>query len=289
MISAPPRSRQVFISHASCDEAIAVALKKWIEESFAGGIPVFVSGDDIKAGEKWRQRIDDALKSSGIALVVCTLQSVSRPWVPFESGAAWGRGCEVIPLCYHGMGKESLPEPFRAHQALDIGLEADVLHLLRRLADLCGFRSDLIVPRKLLLPTRSNEVQVSSGVDFRIEVQAADMVATDGSEAVEPIIVVKGQNHGDRTVYLTGMLFFERLDTGSCFVVHRGAYGEPLMPREVPHGDAIEVVVPISAFKTPELSVIGAAYYVDKIGRTFRSTKEQVQAAIIQHREKKSS
>jgi hypothetical protein len=284
----PTAFRQVFISHASCDEAIALVLKKWIDESFAGGVGVFVSGDDLKPGENWRKRIDDELKSSSIVLVVCTLQSVSRPWVPFEAGAAWGRDCEVIPLCYNGMGKDSLPEPFRAQQAVDIGVEADVLNLLRRLAELCGFKPDLIVPRKLNLPARDSEAsRVSTGIDFRIEVQAADLVSTDGSGEVMPVIIVKGQNHGERTVYVTGMLFFEKLDTGSCLVVHKGIYGEPLLPREVQHGDAIEAIMPIAEFKEVELDHVGAAYFVDKIGRTFKSTREQVQSAIAQLRRKK--
>ena len=45
-------------------------------------------------------------------LVLCSNQSVLRPWVQFESGAAWVRRIPLIPLCHSDMEPQKLPLPF---------------------------------------------------------------------------------------------------------------------------------------------------------------------------------
>lgn len=56
----------VFISHISEESAIAVTIKKLIDESFLGMLDVFVSsdnGESLPMGSRWLQRINDALKN----------------------------------------------------------------------------------------------------------------------------------------------------------------------------------------------------------------------------------
>lgn len=80
----------VFISHISEESAIAVTIKKLIDESFLGMLDVFVSsdnGESLPMGSRWLQRINDALKKCSVELILCSPQSIKRPWINFEAGA----------------------------------------------------------------------------------------------------------------------------------------------------------------------------------------------------------
>jgi len=112
----------VFLSHISEESRLSEILKEWIESTFSGQCNVFVSSskDDISAGEKWLDQIDTALKSAKIALVLCSLKSLNRPWINFETGCAWSRKIHIIPICHSSLKKEKLPQPLAQFQALEI-------------------------------------------------------------------------------------------------------------------------------------------------------------------------
>lgn len=113
----------VFISHISEESAIAVTIKKLIDESFLGMLDVFVSsdnGESLPMGSRWLQRINDALKKCSVELILCSPQSIKRPWINFEAGAGWIRGIPVIPLCHSGMEPGGLPVPLDSLQAAKI-------------------------------------------------------------------------------------------------------------------------------------------------------------------------
>lgn len=103
----------VFISHITPEKEVAIAFKELIEESFLNMIEVFVSsdGESINMGQRWLESITVALKKCSIEIVLCSPQSVQRPWINFEAGAAWIRDIPVIPLCHSGMEPSKLPVP----------------------------------------------------------------------------------------------------------------------------------------------------------------------------------
>jgi len=93
---------------------------EWAEcvQSFVSGILVhkvepFMSSDrfQVYAGEKWLDRIMDELKGAKVVLLMLSEQSVKRPWVNFEAGAAWTRDIIAIPICFAGLDKANLPKP----------------------------------------------------------------------------------------------------------------------------------------------------------------------------------
>jgi hypothetical protein len=147
---------KIFISHASADTDIALALQGSIRATFLGGVNVFVSSDgqSISPGDDWRGRIEEALREADIALVICTESSLARPWLGFEAGAAWMRGAKVVPLCYHGLRIESLPLPFGSRQALDLGRPEDMNALLALFIREGGFDASLVERKPLSLPPR---------------------------------------------------------------------------------------------------------------------------------------
>lgn len=111
-----------FISHITEESSIAICLKDWIESSLLGNCSVFVSSDSeaIPAGFKWLDKINDALQTTQVMFVLCSSQSLQRPWINFEMGYAWSRNIPVIPLCHSGISKSSLPRPVGDFQALNI-------------------------------------------------------------------------------------------------------------------------------------------------------------------------
>ena len=111
---------KVFISHTSDHAPLARILKEAIQDSF-DGCTVFVSSDtrDIPPGSDWRDRIDEALEGAAAFIVLCSPDSIHRPWIPFETACGWIKRVPVIPVCYGGMSRSTLPLPFSRFQALD--------------------------------------------------------------------------------------------------------------------------------------------------------------------------
>jgi hypothetical protein len=113
----------VFISHIFEEREIAIAFRELIESSFLGLIDVFVSSDEhsIAVGQKWLNNITEALKTCAVEVILCSPQSVKRPWINFEAGAGWIRDIPVIPLCHSGIEPSKLPLPLNLLQAANAG------------------------------------------------------------------------------------------------------------------------------------------------------------------------
>jgi hypothetical protein len=92
----------VFISHVASESEIAVWIKREFGGLLGGAVKFFVSSDgsDIVGGDRWLSKIEAALKESQAVLVLCSEESVRRPWVNFEAGGAWMAGKRVVPLCH---------------------------------------------------------------------------------------------------------------------------------------------------------------------------------------------
>jgi hypothetical protein len=112
----------IFISHITKDSEIAKTLKSWIESTLLGNHEVFVSSDSqsLPAGTKWLDEITKAITSSKILLILCSPESIHRPWINFEAGCGWAKSIPVIPICYGGLTKIQLPQPIAALQALEL-------------------------------------------------------------------------------------------------------------------------------------------------------------------------
>jgi len=113
--------KRVFISHISSEAQLSQHLKQRIERDFLGLVDIFVSSDQksIQAGSKWLEEVDKALRSADLQIVMCSKESVGRPWVNFEAGAVWLRGIPVIPFCHSGLHLSDLPVPLSMLQGIE--------------------------------------------------------------------------------------------------------------------------------------------------------------------------
>jgi hypothetical protein len=130
----------VFISHVHSEADIAIWLKETISKLLLGGINFFVSSDRVAilGGDRWLNKIEDALRDAPIVLVLCSDQSVHRPWINFEAGGAWIAGKRVIPICHSGMIPTELPEPLKSLQAYSLTNHQNLMDLTKILAELAG-------------------------------------------------------------------------------------------------------------------------------------------------------
>lgn len=110
-----------FISHISEERELAEMFKAQISHDFLGMVEVFVSSDhrSISVGSRWLDEIDEALRQAQVELVLCSTDSVRRPWVNFEAGAAWVKKIPVIPVCHTGMRPVDLPIPLNMLQGIE--------------------------------------------------------------------------------------------------------------------------------------------------------------------------
>ena len=115
------KKKSIFISHISTETQLAQNLKQRIGSDFLGLVDIFVSSDQktIQAGSKWLNEVENGLKKADLQIVMCSKESVSRPWVNFEAGAVWLRGIPVIPVCHSGMHLNDLPVPLSMLEGIE--------------------------------------------------------------------------------------------------------------------------------------------------------------------------
>jgi hypothetical protein len=134
---------QVFISFVHEEQDAAEAVQQFIEEVLQ--VKAFVSCDKwaIFAGDQWLDRIKDALARVTVVVLMLSRESVARPWVNFEAGAAWLQGTVIIPVCFKDLRPDDLPKPYSSFQAVDLMhsqyyLITSIAHHLRKIPPVSG-------------------------------------------------------------------------------------------------------------------------------------------------------
>lgn len=105
----------IFISHDSKDEAIAIELKAFLENIFLNA-SVYVSGRDLKGGQTWIENIKLSLKSSQVIISIISKESINSNWIYFETGAGFTDD-KSIPLLTDGLEFGDLTPPLSLLQA----------------------------------------------------------------------------------------------------------------------------------------------------------------------------
>ena len=118
-------SKKVFISYIADERIEAEQAKEFLKKTFGKDIEVFLSSswESIQPGEDWFNKIEEAVASADLMLLLASSSSISRPWISFEVGAAWISKKKVIPVCYKGMVPNALPDPIKRLQAIDINAQ----------------------------------------------------------------------------------------------------------------------------------------------------------------------
>lgn len=112
----------IFISHAIANSRIAQTLAEALEKA-GEDVETFVASraGDIRADEAWLAGIERALKEADAYIVVLTPESILRPWLNFESGAAWFFNRQLIFVRIQALSTDEIHMPIASKQvyALD--------------------------------------------------------------------------------------------------------------------------------------------------------------------------
>ena len=137
--------KKIFISHISKETELAQCLKEHLYNDFLGMLDIFVSSDrsSIKLGDKWLKQVEEALDDAGILIILCSKESIKRPWVNFEAGAAWIRKIPVIPICHSRLAPSKLSTPLSMLQ----GISGNDEEGLKKLYDKISEYLDVNVPK----------------------------------------------------------------------------------------------------------------------------------------------
>jgi HEAT repeat protein len=85
----------VFISYAHADADFVVLLKSELEKA---GFLHWIDSDQLRAGEDWREAIDDGIKSAFVLIVIMSPKAKASHYVMYEWAYALGTGIKVIPV-----------------------------------------------------------------------------------------------------------------------------------------------------------------------------------------------
>jgi len=138
-------AKRIFISHVSEEAGVATTLKEALSSDFLGLVDIFVSSDaqSIAAGEDWLHSIETALENSALLLILCSPQSIKRPWINFEAGAAWMRKIPLVPLCHAGLTPHDLPMPLSLRQGVLLADADGLSRLYARVANVIQCNSPM--------------------------------------------------------------------------------------------------------------------------------------------------
>ena len=126
---------RIFMSHIHEEDTVAAATQDLVETELTTATgkqcEVFRLADrhPVRAGEDWLDRIRKEIAQSSAVILMLSKESIRRPWVNFEAGAAWMHGVPLICACYAGQKKGKLPKPYSNLQGLD--LEKDAYYLVQ--------------------------------------------------------------------------------------------------------------------------------------------------------------
>ncbi len=116
---------KIFLTYIQEEFQVGLVLKKWIETAFADHCEVLVSTDPehIPALAQYLEKNEQGLSDVKALVILCSPNSLQRPWISFEVGCAWMRKIFIIPVCYAGLSPTDLPQPLAIFSAFDLNQE----------------------------------------------------------------------------------------------------------------------------------------------------------------------
>src|SRR5687768_584282 len=105
---------QIFLSHATADKWLATVICQKLE---GAGAVAFRDDRDIDGGDDIPERLRREIIRSKELMVLVTPESVNRPWVLIEVGAAWLKGMRITPVLCH-VSVDRVPDRIKAKKAV---------------------------------------------------------------------------------------------------------------------------------------------------------------------------
>jgi hypothetical protein len=89
----------VFISYKrnTANKRFVNKMTEYLEEA---GFDVWIDTEELRAGQDWRDAIDQAIRDALAVIVILTPEAVKSQYVTYEWAFAFGIGTDVIPVMY---------------------------------------------------------------------------------------------------------------------------------------------------------------------------------------------
>lgn len=115
----------IFFSHSSQDRHALVKLKDLFIAKTGGSIEVFLSSDgqSIPFGRNWVHSVEQALNQAKLMLAFVTSNSLRSNWMYFETGHAYSKGVQVVPVGL-GVDLSTVGAPLSLLQGFNVKSEA---------------------------------------------------------------------------------------------------------------------------------------------------------------------
>ena len=134
-----PDETGCFVSLATCDHAIALLLKALFEEYQPALRKVWVAKADLKPGKGWFAETEAAIRSARMLVLIMGPGALTRPWLSFESGSAWGRNIPLLILNHSGMTVDDMRgTPYENLQTIDMDSEDGIIRVFKELEIVTG-------------------------------------------------------------------------------------------------------------------------------------------------------
>lgn len=129
---------KVFISHITEEKELAVNFKNYLSKRFQSSIDIFVSSDmeSIGLGNEWFSTIKSNLANCDLMIILCSINSINRPWINFEAGCGSIRNIPVIPICHSGFTPDKLPYPLKVLQGGLISNKEDINKIFKEISSI---------------------------------------------------------------------------------------------------------------------------------------------------------
>jgi TIR domain-containing protein len=108
---------KVFISYSSSD-VDKEWLRAFVHSLETRGVSVWFDESQLHPGDSIRDAIEEGLRGSDIIVVVVSPNSLERPNLFFELGAAVGMGKRVVAIVPQDLDPSRLPQPLRTRKFL---------------------------------------------------------------------------------------------------------------------------------------------------------------------------
>lgn len=106
---------KVFISHSVSDSAWAREFANSLQQR---GLRVSFDASANPSGHSWKEAVEKGLRESNVIVLLVTPDTIKRPNLFFEIGAAMGMGKRLIPVVSKDVDLTELPASLRERRYL---------------------------------------------------------------------------------------------------------------------------------------------------------------------------
>ncbi len=129
---------KIFLSYSIKEAKLAEHLRNSIYNAFDGNVTFYFANEDILAGEKWKQNLQEALRDCDAILSILTPQYIERPWAYIEWSAFWLANKTSYILLTDEIQVKDIVEPMKDSQTTRLFVEEDVKKLIKAIAKASG-------------------------------------------------------------------------------------------------------------------------------------------------------